>query len=92
MAEQIQFLISDINWELEQSRALAVGKITSAHPLTRPLESVLISQIKKMTGAKNVTLEKKIDKSVLGGIRIETANHVWDHSVSRRLSELREVN
>lgn len=91
MTEQLQFLISDINWELEQSGALAVGKVTSAHPLTRPLESALISQIKKMTGAKNVTLEKKIDKSVLGGIRVETANHVWDHSVSRKLSELREV-
>jgi F-type H+-transporting ATPase subunit delta len=92
MTEQLQFLLSDINWELEQNRSLAVGRVTSAHPLTMPLESVLVSQIKKITGAKNVTLEKKIDKSVLGGIRVETANHVWDYSVSRKLSELREVS
>ena len=92
MTEQVQFLLSDINWELEQNQFLAVGKVTSAHPLTQTLESDLTTQIKKMTGAKNVTLEKNIDKSVLGGIRVETANHVWDYSVSRKLSELREVN
>jgi F-type H+-transporting ATPase subunit delta len=91
MQEQLDFLIRDIIWELEQSKALAVGKVTSARPLSRQLEEALARQIKQVTGAKDVTLEKNIDKSVLGGIRVETANHVWDHSIARKLSELREV-
>ena len=91
MNEQAQFLINDIVWELEQRKELVVGRVTSAHKLSQPLESELLSEIKKVTKAKHVTLEKNIDKSVLGGLRVETASRVWDYSVARKLSELREV-
>lgn len=92
MTEQSQFLINDIVWELEQRKELVVGRVTSAHKLSQPLESELLSEIKKATKAKHVTLEKNIDKSVLGGLKVETASRVWDHSVARKLSELREVH
>lgn len=91
MTEQAQFLINDIVWELEQRKELVVGRVTSAHKLSQPLEAELLSEIKKATKAKHVTLEKNIDKSVLGGLKVETASRVWDHSVARKLSELREV-
>jgi F-type H+-transporting ATPase subunit delta len=91
MAAQVGFLINDISWELEQRQALAVGKVTSASGLSKQLEDVLIGQIKKATGAKDVVLEKNIDKSVIGGVRIETASRVWDATVSSKLSELKEV-
>jgi F-type H+-transporting ATPase subunit delta len=91
MISQVEFLISDISWELEQRQTLAVGKVTSAHPLSRALEKALAAQIKKTTGAHDVVLEKNIDKSVLGGVRIETASRVWDATVSRKLAELKEV-
>ncbi|HLY67514.1 MAG TPA: F0F1 ATP synthase subunit delta [Chloroflexota bacterium] len=88
---QVGFLVNDIAWELEQRQALAVGKITSARPLARSIEKALASQIKKATGARDILLEKNIDKSVLGGVRVETANHVWDTTVARKLSELKEA-
>jgi F-type H+-transporting ATPase subunit delta len=91
MAAQVGFLINDISWELEQRQALAVGKVTSASGLSKQLEDVLVGQIKKATGAKDVVLEKNIDKSVIGGVRIETASRVWDATVSSKLSELKEV-
>jgi F-type H+-transporting ATPase subunit delta len=91
MVGQIDFLIDDIAWELEQQQALAVGKVTTAHDLSRQLEQVLAAQIKKATGAKEVVLEKQVDKSVIGGVRVETASRVWDETVSRKLSELKEV-
>jgi F-type H+-transporting ATPase subunit delta len=91
MENQVDFLMNDIIWELEQRQALTVGKVTSAHPLSRSLETSLANQIKKATGSDNVILEKRIDKSVIGGVRIETAKHVWDSTVTRKLSELKEV-
>lgn len=91
MTSQVGFLINDISWELEQRQALAVGKVTSARPLSRSLETALIGQIKKTTKARDVVLEKNIDKSVLGGVRVETSNHVWDATVARKLTELKEV-
>jgi F-type H+-transporting ATPase subunit delta len=91
MAAQVGFLINDISWELEQRQALAVGKVTSASGLSKQLEDILVGQIKKATGAKDVVLENNIDKSVIGGVRIETASRVWDATVSSKLSELKEV-
>ncbi len=91
MAGQASFLISDIQWELEQRDKLAVAKITSASQLSSQLEKVLDSQIKKATGVHEVLLEKQIDKSVLGGIRVETSSHVWDTTLARKLTEIKEV-
>jgi F0F1-type ATP synthase delta subunit len=51
----------------------------------------LISQIKKATGAQAVVLEKTVDKSVIGGLRVQTSNHVWDSTIARKLIELKEV-
>ena len=90
-ANQLNFLIEDIAWELEQQQALAIGKITSAYPLTISLEKALAAQIKTATKAKDVVLEKQIDKSVIGGVRVETASRVWDSTISRKLAELKEV-
>jgi F0F1-type ATP synthase delta subunit len=68
-----------------------VSRRALAHWAAEQLEQALIGQIKKATGAKDVVLEKRIDKSVLGGVRVETASRVWDATVSRKLSELKEV-
>src|SRR5581483_9926553 len=65
MTSQVDFLVGDISWELEQRQTLAVGSITSAHPLSRALEKALAEQVKKATGVSDVVLEKNIDKSVL---------------------------
>ena len=89
--DQAGFLISDITWELEQRQILAVGKVTSANLLSRQLAAVLKAHIQKITGAKDVILEEQIDKSVIGGIRIETAGQSWDQTVAHKLAELREV-
>lgn len=89
--DQIDILMEDIAWELENRRALAVGHVTSAHPLTAKLESELKVYVKKVTGANEVSIENHIDKSVIGGVRLQTASRVWDATVKRKLSELREV-
>lgn len=91
MSGQVDFLINDIIWELEQRQALTVGKVTSARALSKQLQTALSAQIKKITGAKDVVLENKVDKSVIGGLRVETASRVWDGTVARKLTELKEV-
>jgi F0F1-type ATP synthase delta subunit len=91
MQGQVDFLISDIKWELEQRKALVVGRVTSANALSKRLQDALIGQIKQATSSKDVVLENKIDKSVIGGLKVETASRVWDDTVARKLSELKEV-
>jgi ATP synthase F1 delta subunit len=90
-ANEAGFLLDDISWELEHRQALAIGKVTSAHELSSRLQTELKAQLKKATGAKQVLIEPSIDKSVHGGIRVQTAAMIWDDTVTRKLSELREV-
>lgn len=88
---EIEFLLGDIAWELERKGELASGVVTSARPLSQELESQLISQIKKAAGTRAAAMEKVVDKSVIGGVRIETSGRVWDYTTARKLARLREV-
>ena len=87
----IDFLIGDIASELEQRRELAISQVTSATPLSRELSSELKKRIKKATGARAVLLEETVDKSIIGGVRIETSSRVWDSTIAQKLADLRKA-
>jgi ATP synthase F1 delta subunit len=90
-AGELEFLIGDINWELERRGELVTAKVTTAEPITKELLAELKNQIKKVAGARQVRLEANIDKSVLGGLRVETAGRVWDATLKRQLANLKET-
>lgn len=91
LTDEVEFLLSDIAWELEQQKELAIGLVTTATPLTKELENALKAQLIKATEASEVLLEKNTDKSVIGGIKVETSGRVWDETVARKLTDLREA-
>lgn len=85
-----EFLVGDIAWELERRKELAVGNVISARALDDKVRTELEQQIKKAIGVKEVLLNEMQDEQLIGGVRIETASRVWDFSVARKLSQLRE--
>jgi len=91
MSQQVDFLLGDIAWELERRGELAVGQVVTASQLTSELEAAIKAQIQKATNTKAVLLENSVDKRVLGGMRVETSGKVWDTTISRKLTNLREV-
>lgn len=91
MASSIEFLLGDIAWELERRGELSIGRVISATPLPPLLKKALKDHIKKSTKVKDVMLEVKVDKSVLGGARVETPSKVWDGTIAKRLADLREA-
>ncbi|HVO86128.1 MAG TPA: F0F1 ATP synthase subunit delta [Candidatus Binatia bacterium] len=90
-AAQADLLLGDIAWELEQRQKLSSAQVTSSTPLSPQLEAALKTEIKKATGVEQVLLANTVDKSVIGGLRVETAGRVWDGTVSRKLDQLREA-
>ena len=36
-------------------------------------------------------IEEKVDKRAIGGARIEIATRVWDQTIARKLTALREM-
>ena len=85
-----EFLIGDIAYELENRKELASAKLTTAHEPSQAILSEIEKELKQVTGAKEILLETSLDESLIGGIRLETASRVWDYSVARRLSQLKE--
>ena len=86
-----ELLIGDIAYELENRKELTIAQVHTAHDLSENVSTELEVQLKKATGSKEVLLESTKDESLIGGLRVETANRVWDYSVARRLSQLREM-
>ncbi len=60
---------------------------------TKLLQSKEITQMEKIFSEKNnkkVHLENKIDKEIIGGIKVELDNKIWDNSVIGQLHNLVE--
>jgi F-type H+-transporting ATPase subunit delta len=91
LSKQTDFLVNDIISELEQRGRLTAASITSARPLSENLETELKTALKKLVQVETVLLNNEVDKSVLGGVRIETPTRVWDSTVARQLRDLREA-
>jgi ATP synthase F1 delta subunit len=85
-----ELLVRDIAWELETRGKSANAVITSATELSSEILQELAEFIKQKTNVDQVSLQENLDKSVLGGVRIETAVHAWDRTISKRLADIRE--
>jgi F-type H+-transporting ATPase subunit delta len=90
-ANQAGLLADDIGWELERRGRAANATIVSAHTLSEQLRKDITAHVKKAAGVKEVIINQTVDPSVLGGVRIETAAHSWDKTLSRKLTEIKEV-
>jgi len=88
--KEADLLVSDIAWELEHRGQTANTKLISAFPLTQSLKEEIQSFVKQAAKVDSVILDEQIDKNVLGGVRIETAQHAWDKTLARALADIRK--
>ncbi len=72
----------------EQLKGQDVAFVTTAVPLTKDLEKKVLAQVAKITGNK-VTIENKIDESIIGGFVLRVGDLQYDASVSNKLSNLK---
>lgn len=90
-AHEVDLLIQDINRELEVRGKLANANVTTATELSGSLQNELTKFIKLAAKVDQVTLNENIDKSLIGGVRVETAVHAWDKTVVGKLTQIREA-
>lgn len=84
-----ELLMDDISRELENRGLLAQARVTTATPLNDRLRQQLRAQIQKIANVKKVILKEEIDKAIIGGLRVETANHSWDKTITRQLIDIK---
>ena len=68
---------------------IKVGKVYSAYELTED-QIHKIEKAMSQKEAKKVQLRMVIDESLIGGIKVEVDNHIYDDSLSYKLESLRK--
>ncbi|KAA2219215.1 ATP synthase F1 subunit delta [Maribacter flavus] len=72
----------------ESLKGKDVAYVTTAVPMTADLEKQLLKQVASISG-KEVTLENKIDESIIGGFILRVGDLQYDASVSNKLNNLK---
>ncbi|MDE3742248.1 ATP synthase F1 subunit delta [Maribacter polysaccharolyticus] len=72
----------------EQLKGQDVAVVTTAVPLTKALEKKVLVQVAQLTG-NEVTVENKIDESIIGGFILRVGDLQFDASVANKLSNLK---
>ena len=89
-AELFFACLEDFERLYNESKKIMLVKVTSATELTEDEKSRLAAALKKKY-ALEVELQCVIDKSILGGIIVETGDSVLDGSLTRKLRDVKEV-
>lgn len=84
-----ELLLNDIAQELESRGLIANAKVTTATPLPGGLRTELRAQIEKAAKVHRAVIDEEISKDVIGGFKVETANHTWDKTIARRLADIK---
>lgn len=88
---ETELLLADINFELENRGKVSTALVTAVNELNDKLRSEIKSLVKKSLKVEQVILNEQVDKTLIGGLRIETATLIWDKTVARQLNELRKT-
>lgn len=89
--KEANLLLADINYNLQSRGRLAAATVTSASQLSAHLRREVADLVKKSANVQQVILSEQIDKKIIGGLRIETAERTWDKTVTSQLEKLREA-
>lgn len=71
------------------ARGVKVAQVTTAVPISSELEKLVLSKVEKITGSKNVTLENKVDASIIGGFILRVGDLQYNASIANNLNKLK---
>ncbi|BAY13934.1 ATP synthase F1 subunit delta [Calothrix sp. NIES-2098] len=73
---------------LRQLNQTVLAEVTSAVPLTEAQQQAVIDKVLSITNARQVELETKIDRDLIGGLIIRVGSQVIDASLRGQLRRL----
>jgi len=73
-----------------QARNITEAEVTTATPLSDSQRQALSAKLSAVTG-KRVTLQTKVDQSIVGGVIVKIGDKLIDGSVTRQLASLAAV-
>jgi F-type H+-transporting ATPase subunit delta len=81
-------VLKEIEKILNEQRGILPVIAESALPLDGELEALITGELKKRKGAGEVRLEKRINPSLIGGLRLRIGDEVIDASLRSQLQQM----
>ena len=72
-----------------ENKGVKVAHVTTAVPLSADLENQVLAKVKEMTGSENVTIENKVDESIIGGFILRVGDLQYNASIANQLSAIK---
>ncbi|QIE59946.1 ATP synthase F1 subunit delta [Rasiella rasia] len=72
-----------------QAKGVKVAEVTTAVPLSSELENKVLAKVKEMTGSDNVTLQNKLDESIIGGFILRVGDLQYNASIANQLDTIK---
>lgn len=89
---EVNSLERDIMQQIAEKTGTVEVTAITAHKLSqKELDGIARKIMKADASAKTVVINQTIDRSVVGGVRLEFPNQLLDLSVSAKLSKLRQL-
>jgi F0F1-type ATP synthase delta subunit len=85
----VSAIVRDVERQLLVSRGELYVRATTATPLNSEMKDQIRAMFGSAEGVKKVIIEETIDKTVIGGVRCETAEKRLDLTVHRQLQRLK---
>jgi len=73
-----------------EAAGIAEAKVYSTRPLTADESQAISTAFAKKIGKQALRIENIIDPSLIGGIRLQIGNNIYDSSVSAKLERLKQ--
>jgi F-type H+-transporting ATPase subunit delta len=72
----------------EKLKGKDIAFVTTAVPLTKDLENKILAKVVELTG-NEVSIENRIDESIIGGFVLRVGDLQYDASIANKLSSLK---
>ena len=71
-----------------EAAGIAEAKVYSTRPLTEHETNAISAAFAKKVGKQSLRIENIIDPSLIGGVRLQIGNQIYDSSLSAKLDKL----
>ncbi|MBQ7953717.1 MAG: ATP synthase F1 subunit delta, partial [Clostridia bacterium] len=82
--------VEEYNTMYNEICGISNAKVTSAVELSKNEKASLVKKLEKMSGKKTL-VEYTVDKSIIGGLIVETDGKIIDSSLRKHLNDVKDV-
>ena len=87
---EIVSLVDEFNALANDASGIAEAKVYSTRPLTEVESASISTTFAKVVGKQSLRIDNIIDPSLIGGIRLQIGNRIYDSSLSGKLERLKK--